>query len=149
MVSRARQLGCPNTNTSTWVSCKSVSICKGGSSLISVMISYLEESNFLICISHCTFFPFGLTMFTEDCYTLFRSLFCSSCAVPFRCLHPCSLCALTRGILQLSHLWCSWHHILELEVLMAMLEGLILACQHSFIPKLWWYLEPNGFPKPC
>ena len=34
-----------------------------------VMISYQSGCTFLICISHCIFFPLGLTSFTEDCYT--------------------------------------------------------------------------------
>lgn len=39
-----------------------------------VTISYLDGSNFLICISYGTFFSLGLTMFTEDHYTLFLGL---------------------------------------------------------------------------
>ena len=34
-----------------------------------VMISYLTDSNFLLCVFHCTLFPLGLTSFTEDQYT--------------------------------------------------------------------------------
>ena len=35
----------------------------------SVMVSYLDDYNFLIYMSCCLFFPLGLTLFTEDQYT--------------------------------------------------------------------------------
>ena len=34
-----------------------------------VTISYQSDCTLLICMSHCTFFPLGLTSFMEDCYT--------------------------------------------------------------------------------
>ena len=47
-----------------------------------VIISYLDNHSFLICVSHCHFLPLGLTMFTEDCYT-FTLGPCSFSLAPF------------------------------------------------------------------
>ena len=41
-----------------------------------VTISYLGGCTFLLCVLHCTFFPLGLALYTEDHYTFtlgFRS----------------------------------------------------------------------------
>lgn len=47
-----------------------------------VIINYLNKSAFLLCVSHCTFFPLELTTFTKDHYMLHLGP-CSVCLMPY------------------------------------------------------------------